>query len=239
MTELNYDINDADVKAAMLAKLAAETDKEIQLARKEAALAAQYEITLEDKRVVHMAEAAADMHHYVYRFSDSVDYTSVKRCMDTVLYWHRTAPQCRFEIVFNSPGGSVFDGMELFDFLQEMRREGHHVTTSARGMAASMGGILLQAGNHRAMGAEALVLIHQISTVAFGKVGEIEDEMKMVNKVSDRVLDIFAARAAEAGTNGTASDPITKARLKRGWERKDWWLDSAECLKYGLVDEIR
>jgi ATP-dependent protease ClpP protease subunit len=72
-----------------------------------------------------------------------------------------------------------------------------------------------------------------------GKLEEIKDEVKFMEKMSNRVLDIFAKRCAEAGKNGTATKPLTKEQLKRGWERKDWWLSSDECLKFGLVDEVR
>jgi ATP-dependent protease ClpP protease subunit len=89
------------------------------------------------------------------------------------------------------------------------------------------------------MGREARVLIHEVSTAAIGKIGEIEDQVTLVHGMQDRVLSIFADRAAQAGVNGTASEPITKARLKRGWSRTDWWLDSDECLRLGIVDEVR
>jgi ATP-dependent protease ClpP protease subunit len=129
--------------------------------------------------------------------------------------------------------------MDLFDFIMELRRENHYITTAARGYAASMGGILLQAGSKRVMGKEAYILIHEVSTWAGGKVGEIEDEYLFLKKISERVVGIFADRAKEAGANGTASKPITKAQIEKNWNRKDWWLDSAEALRLGIVDELR
>ena len=73
--------------------------------------------------------------------------------------------------------------MDLFDYIQELRRDGHYVTTSARGMAASMAGILLQAGGHRVMGREAQVLIREVSSFAIRKVGEIEDEVTLLKSL--------------------------------------------------------
>ncbi len=124
--------------------------------------------------------------------------------------------------------------MALFDCIQELRRKGHFITTRALGMAASMAGILLQAGDKRVISREAYLLIHEISAGAVGKIGEMEDDMIFLNKIQGRILDIFATRCQAT----KAPNKLTRQRLANGWKRKDWWLDSAECLKYGLVDEV-
>lgn len=152
--------------------------------------------------------------------------------------WRRNDPGCEIELVITSPGGSVISGMALYDYIQTLRREGHKVTTIALGMAASMGGILLQAGDVRAMGKEAVILIHEISTVAWGKATDLIDELSLVNIFQNRILDIFAERAAEAGVNGTASDPMTRKEFAKKWNRTDWWVDSASALKWGIVDKL-
>ena len=197
------------------------------------------EIDLRQKERIEKELLALDTYNFTYRFSSGVDDSSVKTCLDKLTFWHRTAPESDIEIIFNSPGGSVFAGMDLFDYIVQLRSEGHNVTTVARGYAASMGGILLQAGTKRVMGKEAYILIHEVSTWAGGKVGEIEDEFLFLKKISERVVGIFAERAREAGANGTASHPITAAQVRKSWNRTDWWLDSTEALKLGIVDELR
>jgi ATP-dependent Clp protease protease subunit len=147
--------------------------------------------------------------------------------MERLAYWSRTEPGCAIELIFTSPGGSVIDGMALFDFIQQLRRAGHFITTRALGWAASMAGILLQAGDKRVMAKESYVLIHEISTGAVGKIGEIEDEVKFVKKIQGRILDIFAARAN-----------VKREYFAKHWKRQDWWLDSDEALKIGIIDEV-
>lgn len=176
----------------------------------------------------------SDYFKRTYFFGEPVGGQSTRRCMATITEWSRLEPGCPMEIIFSSPGGSVIDGMALFDCIQELRRKGHFITTRALGMAASMAGILLQAGDKRVISREAYLLIHEISAGAVGKIGEMEDEMIFLKKIQGRILDIFATRCQ--GTK--AADKLTRARLANGWKRKDWWLDSKECLKYGLVDEI-
>lgn len=189
-------------------------------------------IQLDREREKRQDELAENKHHFVYHFTDGVSGASAKACMTQLDKWTRAAEsageKCRLEIVFSSPGGSVIDGMALWDHLQAVKVRGHHLTTSTIGYAASMAGILLQAGDVRAMGREAYILVHEISFGAGGKIGEVEDEVAFVKKIQSRVLDIFAAR-----TN------LTKGQIDRRWKRKDWWLDSSEALKLGFVDEVR
>lgn len=184
-----------------------------------------------------------DKYYHIYAFDKGVDSSSAKSCMTQLAQWCRLADRAdakaNIEIVFSSPGGSVIDGLMLFDFIMSLRRQGHHINTNTLGYAASMAGILLQAGERRYMAKEAWILIHEISFGAGGKIGEVEDTVNWVKRMQDRVLDIFAERCDQAGKAGTASKPLTKAALKRHWLRQDWWINSDEALKYGLVDEIR
>jgi ATP-dependent Clp endopeptidase proteolytic subunit ClpP len=164
----------------------------------------------------HLAD---DYYMRVYRFTTDVSAASAAKCMGTLALWSRLTPECDIEIVFNSPGGSVVDGMALFDFIQDIRDKGHIVTTSCLGMAASMAGILLQAGDKRTMGRQSWLMIHEASFGAAGKIGEVEDTYEWVKRVQDRILDIFAERSN-----------LDRAELAQNWLRKDWWLSSDEAL---------
>ena len=211
---------------------AAKAENEAEVVRIEGAEAAialkKVEINFEREQEKRDRELAENSYHHVYYFNDSVTSSSVKNCMEELTYWHRAFPKCDIEIIFFSPGGNVIEGMALYDHIQWLRPQGHHVTTTALGYAASMGGILLQAGDTRVMGKESYLLIHEVSFGAGGKIGEVEDEVAFVKKIQSRVLDIFAARSA-----------LSKKAIARKWRRKDWWMDSAEALKLGFVDELR
>jgi ATP-dependent Clp protease protease subunit len=148
--------------------------------------------------------------------------------MKRLTEWSRLDEKCDMEIVFSSPGGSIIDGFELFDFVQELRSKGHKVTTGSLGMAASMAGILLMAGDVRWIGHQSWMMIHRAAFGAYGKTYEIEDEVKFVRRIEERILDIFTLRS-----------DLSKTKIKRNWDRKDWWLSADECLKLNLVDEIR
>lgn len=184
------------------------------------------------------ARLASNDFQRVFVFDDPVNDQAVNSAIAKLDIWRRIDPGCDITLRIYSPGGDVIAGMYLYDYLMSLKRDGHKLITEAFGYAASMGGILLQAGDVRRVGRESYILIHQISFGVRGKVGEVEDEMEFVKKISDRVLDIFAAGAKRAGENGTASDPLTRSQFKKRWERKDWWLTSDEALRWGVVDEV-
>tara|TARA_Y100000588_G_scaffold390437_1_gene495912 strand:+ start:8939 stop:9670 length:732 start_codon:yes stop_codon:yes gene_type:complete len=221
--------------AAELKLKEAETRKTEAEARKTEAEATKAEMDanlsameLEKARRSFLREKSHDEENRLYRFSGSVSEASVKKCMVKLTEWSRLEPKCDIEIVFSSPGGSIIDGFELFDFVQELRTKGHKITTGSLGMAASMAGILLQAGDVRWIGHQSWMMIHRAAFGAIGKTYEVEDEVKLVKRIEDRILDIFTSRSK-----------LTRQKLRRNWDRKDWWIDADECVKVGLVDEIR
>ena len=148
--------------------------------------------------------------------------------MTKLTEWSRLDPKCDMEIVFSSPGGGIISGFELFDFIQSLRSSGHKITTGSLGYAASMAGILLQAGDVRWIGHQSWMMIHRAAFGAMGKTFEVEDEVKFVKRIEKRILDIFISRSK-----------LSKTKIQRNWNRKDWWITADECLDLNLVDEVR
>ena len=185
-------------------------------------------IQLDDKLDFISRKEASDERNFLYRFNDKVSKDTVRHCMETLTEWHRLDSECAIEIIFSSPGGSIIDGFELFDFLQDLRNKGHHLTTGTLGYAASMAGVLLQVGDIRWVGQQAWIMIHRAAFGAWGKTYEIEDEVKFIQRIEERILAIFTSRSN-----------LTKNKIKRNWDRKDWWISADEALTMNLVDEIR
>lgn len=217
-------------KAALEAKAEqarAEAEKarfEAESARIEAAKAA---FDLERAQERRKRELVTDDRHRIYRFVGEVSAGSVKAAMDELTAWSRMDPGCEITIVFFSPGGDVVSGMAFWDFLMELREKGHHLTTVARGYAASMAGILLQAGDKRVIGRESWLLIHEAAFGVVGSYGVVEDRVEWIKRIQERILEIFANRSN-----------LSKSAIRRRWHRKDWWIDSDEALKMGFVDQV-
>ncbi len=214
--------------AADVARTMAETEKLKAETKKAEAEALVSEIEARAEFRKRERERASDEENYLYRFAGEVSKNSVTNCMKKLTQWSRLNPKCDIEIVFSSPGGSIIDGFELFDFIQDLRNKGHHITTGTLGMAASMAGILLQAGDTRWVGGQAWVMIHRAAFGAFGKTYEVEDEVEFVKRIEERILEIFTSRSK-----------LTKQKIKKSWDRKDWWISADEAVELNLVDEVR
>ena len=234
-TESEILSNQKKKQAVDIEKVKVELDKQkIVLKKEELALEqskVEYElkkIQLDDKLDFINRKEASDERNFLYRFNDKVSKDTVRHCMETLTEWHRLDSECAIEIIFSSPGGSIIDGFELFDFLQDLRNKGHHLTTGTLGYAASMAGVLLQAGDIRWVGQQAWIMIHRAAFGAWGKTYEIEDEVKFIQRIEERILAIFTSRSN-----------LTKNKIKGNWDRKDWWISADEALTMNLVDEIR
>jgi len=219
-----------------IAKIKAETKKlEAEAAEAESkALVAKLSADKAERDTKELL--AGNKYHHVYRFITQVDDKSVTACMNQLDIWNRTDPKGEATLIFTSPGGSVVDGMALWDYLAEFRANGNRLITVAQGMAASMAGILLQAGDVRVMGKESYLLIHQVQAGMMGSYGELQDRMKWLDMTQERILDIFAGRASEVTGKTFAA---TRKYIKSNWSRTDWWIDSKEALNQGFVDEVR
>mgnify|MGYP001234132266 CR=1 FL=1 len=209
-------------------KIKAETRKVKAEAEAAEIKAKKEKIELEKLMKAEEKIKASDTENCLYRFNGAVDKTTVVKCRQKLTQWSRMKPGTDMEIVFASPGGSITAGFELFDFIQQLRTAGHKITTGSLGMAASMAGILLQAGEQRWIGHQSWILIHRASFGAIGKSFEIEDEVAWIKRIEERIINIFTTRSN-----------LTSLKIKRNWDRKDWWINADEALEMGLVDEIR
>lgn len=201
-----------------------------QQAREAKAKAKTAELALAAKKRDEKLLLASNDRNHVLHFEHSVRDTQLIR--EKLDAWHRQDKDADWTIVMNSPGGSVIDGMALFDQLTAHSKRGggtHELTIVVRGMAASMGGILLQAADVRVCGPEAYILIHKVSTMTGGSLDDIEDEVAFLKMMTSRVENLFVNRSG---------GKLSKRMLRQKWARKDWWLSSADALKFGVVDSI-
>lgn len=185
-------------------------------------------IYLRQKQADEEDRGASDFANLVYLFDSEVTSNSARIARDTLMQWHRRFPDAPIEIVFASPGGSVFSGWMLYDTIRFLSRNGHKITTVAQGYAASMAGILLQAGDVRVIGHESYLMLHEVSTMALGKGSEIMDEAKLCERLTRQAALIFAERSN-----------LTVEQIEDRLSRRDWWLNAQEALDLGFVDEIR
>jgi ATP-dependent Clp protease protease subunit len=128
-------------------------------------------------------------------------------------------------LYINSPGGSVYAGLGIYDTMQYVRPEVHTICTS---LAASMGAVLLCGGakGKRAALPHARIMIHQPSGGAQGQSSDIEITAKQILILKKELYEIISHHSGQ---------PIDK--IERDSDR-DYWMKAEEAKEYGLIDEV-
>jgi ATP-dependent Clp endopeptidase proteolytic subunit ClpP len=165
--------------------------------------------------------------HGIYQFYTPVVTQTVTKALYELDSMSRRRPEQPITVVFNSPGGVVTDGFTLYDFLRELSRSGHHITTKCMGAAASMGAILMQAGDTRVMTPNSFMMVHEISGQNEGTIAEMKDTLAIVERFQDKAINILTARSN-----------MSKRALKVAWKKTDWYMDADEALAKGFIDAI-
>jgi ATP-dependent Clp protease protease subunit len=129
------------------------------------------------------------------------------------------------QIYINSPGGSVYAGLGIYDTMQFIKPD---VATICTGMAASMAAVLLCAGEKgkRSGLKHSRVMIHQPMSGAQGQASDIEIAAKEVLKIKDELYHIISQHSGQ--------------NFEKVYEDsdRDYWMKAKEALDYGMIDEI-
>jgi ATP-dependent Clp protease protease subunit len=128
-------------------------------------------------------------------------------------------------IYINSPGGSVYAGLGIYDTMQFVKPD---VATICTGMAASMGAVLLCAGaeGKRSALPHSRVMIHQPSGGAQGVATDMEINLKEMLKLKNELYEIISKHSGQSFE-----------KVHQDSER-DYWMIAAEAKEYGMIDEV-
>ena len=128
-------------------------------------------------------------------------------------------------IYINSPGGSVYAGLGIYDTMQFVKPD---VATICTGMAASMGAVLLCAGaeGKRSALPHSRVMIHQPSGGAQGVATDMEINLKEMLKLKNELYEIISKHSGQ---------PFEKVHQD---SERDYWMKAAEAKEYGMIDEV-
>jgi ATP-dependent Clp protease protease subunit len=142
-----------------------------------------------------------------------------------LLYLDSTDPGKDIQLYFNTPGGSVYAGLGIYDTMQYISAD---ISTICTGMAASMGAILLIAGTKGKRSAlkHSRVMIHQPMGGAEGNASDIEITAREIIKLKKELYEIIALHTG---------NPIEKVEKDAD---RDYWMTSLEAKEYGMIDEI-
>ena len=161
----------------------------------------------------------------IIMLNDEVNSATASLVVAQLLYLEGQDSSKDISLYINSPGGSVTDGLAIYDTMQYIKCD---VSTICMGMAASMGAFLLSAGTKGKRYAlpNADIMIHQPSGGARGQATDIEIHANHILRTKKKLNEILAANT------GQPFDVIA-----RDTER-DNFMSAQEALEYGLIDKV-
>lgn len=164
------------------------------------------------------------MDRIIFLGTDVNDYTA-NVIQAQLLYLDSSDPGKDVSIYINSPGGSVYAGLGIYDTMQYISSD---VATICTGMAASMAAVLLVAGQKGKRFAlpHSRVMIHQPMGGAQGQASDIEITAREIKKLKHELYNIIAEHSGQ---------PFD--RVERDSDR-DYWMTSGEALEYGMIDHV-
>lgn len=142
-----------------------------------------------------------------------------------LLFLQSTDPKREITIYINSPGGSVYAGLGIYDTMNFVSPD---IATICTGLAASMGAVLLASGTKgkRAALKHARVMIHQPSGGAGGQSSDIEISARQIVQLREELYQILSEQSGK---------PFEQIQADSD---RDYWMKAEQAVEYGLIDEV-
>jgi ATP-dependent Clp protease, protease subunit len=167
------------------------------------------------------------MKERVVFFSGEVEEHMTNIIVAQLLFLEAENPEQPINMYIKSPGGSVYDGLAVYDVMQYIKCP---VYTYVTGWAASMGSFIAQAGEpgHRYILPRAMTMIHQPSSGTRGKVSDMEIDLIESIRLKKEMTELYVKHNSKG---------VTYERFKELLDR-DKWLTAPEAVELGLADQI-
>ena len=164
------------------------------------------------------------MDRIIFLGTEVNDYTA-NVIQAQLLYLDSVDSDRDISIYLNTPGGSVYAGLGIYDTMQFVKSK---VATICTGMAASMGAVLLVAGEKgmRAALPHSRVMIHQPLGGIQGQASDIEITAREILKLKDELYQIISDHSGQS---------VEKIRQDAD---RDYWMTAKEALEYGMIDKV-
>lgn len=167
------------------------------------------------------------MKERVVFFTGEVETNMCNVMVAQLLFLEAENPEAPINMYINSPGGSVYDGLAVYDVMQYIKCP---VYTYVTGMAASMGSFIAQAGEpgHRYLLPRAITMIHQPSSGTRGKVSDMEIDLLESRRIKREMTELYVKHNSKGTTYEQFVDLLDR----------DKWLTAPQAIELGLADQI-
>jgi ATP-dependent Clp protease protease subunit len=178
----------------------------------------------------HEGERAFDIYSRLLNeriifLGEEVNEASANTIVAQLLHLAYADPKKDIKLYINSPGGTVYDGLAIYDTIQFISPD---VQTIGIGLQASMGSFLLSSGTKGKRFAlpNSRIMIHQPSSGTQGKVTDQEISLRESIFVKKQLNEMLARNTGQK-----------LAKIEKDMER-DFWMSSEEAVAYGIIDEV-
>jgi ATP-dependent Clp protease protease subunit len=155
----------------------------------------------------------------------SIDDQVANVVVAQLLHLESVDPDKDVSLYINSPGGSIYSGLAIFDTMNFIKPD---VATMCVGVAMSMGSLLLAGGAHGKRSAlpNSRILLHQPSSAFEGQATDIEIQAREVLKIRERIDEIYAKACGK---------PVEEVHVMM---ERDRFFTAAQAAEYGLIDRV-
>ena len=170
-----------------------------------------------------------------YKIVSSANETEIK-IFNEIGYWGVTyeefiaeldAINNNIKLRINSPGGSVFEGLAIYDALERHKAKGYEVNVYIEGTAASMSSVIAMVGNEITISENGRFMIHEAAGMAFGTAKQIRDTADLIETEQDKLVNIYKVKNRKEKTLDEIND----------WLVAETWFHGADAVANGFADK--
>ncbi|HBM6101850.1 TPA: Clp protease ClpP [Enterococcus faecium] len=164
----------------------------------------------------HILTLSGNVQKKYWRDDDVINAKDIRDSLDTVTD--------DIVIKLNSPGGDVFEGIEIYNYLKD---HPSNITVEVTGLAASAATFIVAGANDVIMNVGTSLMIHEASTFAWGNKQDIQKTLNALETIDDSILAIYSDKT------GQSVDKL------REWMNEEKWFTADEAVKYGFANSVK
>ncbi|MDT2771980.1 head maturation protease, ClpP-related [Enterococcus durans] len=175
-----------------------------------------FRFTNEIQNGKHILTLSGNVQKKYWRDDDVINAKDIRESLDTV--------KDDIVIKLNSPGGDVFEGIEIYNYLKD---HPSNITVEVTGLAASAATFILAGADDVIMNVGTSLMIHEAATFAWGNKQDIQKTLNALETIDDSILSIYAERT------GQTTDQL------REWMNEEKWFTADEAVEYGFANSVK
>lgn len=175
-----------------------------------------FQFTNEIQNGKHILTLSGNVQKKYWRDDDVINAKDIRESLDTVTD--------DIVIKLNSPGGDVFEGIEIYNYLKD---HPSNITVEVTGLAASAATFIIAGADNVIMNVGTSLMIHEASTFAWGNKQDIQKTLNALETIDDSILAIYSDKT------GQSSEQL------REWMNEEKWFAADEAVEFGFADEVK